>query len=227
MPSTLSKTPIDGRIAVTPAGEAKTRGRQSPLATAPPLWNRAVSDGKLLLGSQENPPNVGRSFRRCPEFGSSGDSTPATEITGMSQSRDPYYEWLGIPPKDQPANHYRLLGLELFEDNPDVIAAAADRQMSFVKDHESGPDAALTQRILNELSAARHCLLTPAKKTQYDAELRSRVAPDEHVGRPRRIAARSARKKTTLGASTAAAAVVVVLGAGLAVPWHEGTTRAT
>jgi hypothetical protein len=25
---------------------------------------------------------------------------------------DPYYHWLGIAPKDQPPNHYRLLGVE-------------------------------------------------------------------------------------------------------------------
>ena len=41
---------------------------------------------------------------------------------------DPYYEWLGIPPKDQPPNHYRLLGLELFEENRSVIDAAANRR---------------------------------------------------------------------------------------------------
>ena len=33
---------------------------------------------------------------------------------------DPYRKWLGIPPKDQPPNHYRLLGLELFETDPDT-----------------------------------------------------------------------------------------------------------
>ena len=26
---------------------------------------------------------------------------------------DPYHRWLGIQPKDQPPNHYRLLGVEL------------------------------------------------------------------------------------------------------------------
>jgi hypothetical protein len=33
----------------------------------------------------------------------------------QTKTVDPYDEWLGIPPKDQPPNHYRLLGLELFE----------------------------------------------------------------------------------------------------------------
>ena len=47
----------------------------------------------------------------------------------MSEEFDPYYAWLGIPPKAQPPNHYRLLGVELFETNLDVIESAAFRQM--------------------------------------------------------------------------------------------------
>ena len=34
-------------------------------------------------------------------------------------SFDPYQAWLGIPPHDQPPNLYRLLGLVLFESNPE------------------------------------------------------------------------------------------------------------
>lgn len=89
----------------------------------------------------------------------------------MKQSCDPYYEWLGIPPKDQPPNHYRLLGLENFEDNRDVIATAADRQMSFVKTYQAGENSELSQRILNELATARICLLNPDKKSEYDETL--------------------------------------------------------
>ena len=37
---------------------------------------------------------------------------------------DPYHRWLGIAPKDQPPSHYRLLGIDDFEPDPDVIAAA-------------------------------------------------------------------------------------------------------
>lgn len=33
---------------------------------------------------------------------------------------DPYHRWLGIPPKHQPADHYRLLGIDRFEDDPEV-----------------------------------------------------------------------------------------------------------
>lgn len=44
----------------------------------------------------------------------------------MANAFDPYHKWLGIPPKAQPPNHYRLLGLELYEDDLEVIVAAAD-----------------------------------------------------------------------------------------------------
>lgn len=93
----------------------------------------------------------------------------------MGTTIDPYYEWLGIPSKDQPPNHYRLLGIEIFEANPNVIDTAANRQMGFLKEYQAGPDFDLSQRLLNELSAARLCLLSPANKAIYDAQLRAQL----------------------------------------------------
>ncbi len=107
------------------------------------------------------------------------------EYGGNSSSRgdsilkkiDPYHEWLGIPPKHQPPNHYRLLGLEQFEDDRNVIATAADRQMTFIKTYQTGPPEAeeLSQRLLNELAAARICLLNREKKDTYDRSLRAEL----------------------------------------------------
>ncbi len=96
----------------------------------------------------------------------------------MASTIDPYYEWLGIPPKDQPPNLYRLLGLELFEENRNVIDTAANRQMSFIKTYQTGPPETeeLSQQILNELAAARLCLLNPEKKKAYDEQLRAALA---------------------------------------------------
>ena len=85
---------------------------------------------------------------------------------------DPYRKWLGILPKDQPPNHYRLLGVELFEDDLDVIEGAADRQMAFVRQYQSGEHASDAAKILNEVAAARLCLLKPATKVAYDKKLR-------------------------------------------------------
>ncbi len=84
---------------------------------------------------------------------------------------DPYRRWLGIPPEEQPPNHYRLLGVGQFESDADVISSAADRQMAHVRTFQSGPYSAISQRILNELAAARVCLLDPQKKAEYDEQL--------------------------------------------------------
>ena len=100
-------------------------------------------------------------------------------IGGMMRQEefDPYRKWLGIPPKDQPPNHYRLLSLELFEDDPDAISNAADRQMAHLRTFQTGPHSSLSQRLLNECSAARLCLLSKEKKATYDGGLRKQTAP--------------------------------------------------
>lgn len=97
----------------------------------------------------------------------------------MAEEFDPYHRWLGIPPKDQPANHYRLLGLGLFEDDPEVIRDAAERQMGHVRLYALGKHADLSQRLLNELGGARACLLDRAKKSEYDRRLRQARAEEE------------------------------------------------
>jgi hypothetical protein len=84
---------------------------------------------------------------------------------------DPYHRWLGIPPQEQPADNYRLLGLARFEEDPDVVEDAADRQMAHVRRYQMGKHAAVSQRILNELAAAKLCLLDPDKKSKYDDAL--------------------------------------------------------
>lgn len=94
----------------------------------------------------------------------------------MSEAFDPYRHWLGVPSGDRPPNHYALLGLSLFEADPEAIENAADRQMAYVRTHQTGPHAAVTQQLLNELAAARVCLLNAARKSQYDAELKARQA---------------------------------------------------
>jgi len=89
---------------------------------------------------------------------------------------DPYYRWLGIPPKEQPPNHYRLLGLDLFEADPALIDSFALRHTSFLREITDGPHLPDAQRLLNELAAARRCLLDPQRKAAYDGELRTRLA---------------------------------------------------
>ena len=98
----------------------------------------------------------------------------------MSGAFDAYYTWLGIPPEESAGgvpNHYRLLGLALFESNPSVIDHAADRVLIHLRTLSSGPQAAEAQRIMNEVLTARICLLDPSQRQQYDALLRRRLGP--------------------------------------------------
>ena len=93
----------------------------------------------------------------------------------MSADLDPYYTWLGIPPEEQPPNHYRLLGVKPLETNVDVIANAADRQVMHIRTFQQGKLADQSQAVLNKLSAARVCLLNAESKSAYDRQLRQQL----------------------------------------------------
>jgi len=84
-----------------------------------------------------------------------------------------------------------LLGIEVFEDDRDVIDAAANRVMSYLKDMAMGDDAAHSQTLLNEISRARICLLNKDKKAAYDEQLRQNLeAAGLHGERPMKPAAK-------------------------------------
>ena len=89
---------------------------------------------------------------------------------------DPYRKWLGIKPKEQPPNHYRLLGISPFEDDPDVIDAAVEQRVTFLQTCASGPHLKHSQKILNEVAEARNVLLDADKKETYDAEFKAKQA---------------------------------------------------
>lgn len=91
----------------------------------------------------------------------------------MSKPFDPYYTWLGIRPEEQPPNHYRLLALQPFEDNLDTIEHAADARMAHLRTLQAGQHSTDCQRLLNEVAAAKICLLNPQRKAEYDNTLRS------------------------------------------------------
>lgn len=94
----------------------------------------------------------------------------------MSEAFDPYHRWLGIPPREQPANHYRLLGVSLWESDPEVIRDSAARQMAHVRTYQLGPNSPTSQKILNELAAAKACLSDPERRAAYEQRLRAELA---------------------------------------------------
>ncbi|MGA2031205.1 MAG: LamG-like jellyroll fold domain-containing protein [Thermoguttaceae bacterium] len=92
------------------------------------------------------------------------------------QPFDPYHKWLGIPPEEQPPNHYRLLAIGLFEADAEVIEAAADQRMSHLRSRQGGKYSDWSQKLLNEVAGAKLCLLNPEKRAQYDQALREQQA---------------------------------------------------
>jgi sulfatase modifying factor 1 len=91
---------------------------------------------------------------------------------------DPYHQWLGIPLQEQPAHHYRLLGITDFEADREVISAAAERQTIYLRTMQAGEHEVLVAQLLNEVSQARVTLLNAVQKAEYDEELRKQQTPE-------------------------------------------------
>jgi hypothetical protein len=90
---------------------------------------------------------------------------------------DPYSQWLEIPQGPRPPSYYRLLGLAALESHAQTIAAAADAAMA--KLHKIQPGTYLAQwgQLIGEVAAAKTCLLDPAQRAAYDAQLLGREEP--------------------------------------------------
>jgi hypothetical protein len=102
----------------------------------------------------------------------------------MRDAFDPYHKWLGIPPEEQPPDRYRLLGIQPLEDDPDVIEAAADQRMMLLRTYQTGRHSELSQKLLNEVAAAKVCLLKPEKKAAYDQRLRQDLEAQARIQTP-------------------------------------------
>jgi hypothetical protein len=88
----------------------------------------------------------------------------------MNVDFDPYYSLLGIAPAEQPADHYRLLGIERLELNTDVIVNAAERQLDHLK-RFSATHSQHALSLCEEINKARDCLLDVESHRLYAAEL--------------------------------------------------------
>ncbi len=91
---------------------------------------------------------------------------------------DAYHRWLGIPPEEQPPDHYRLLGLERLEDDPRVIEQRSDERMRLVNGYRRGPHVKVCDQILQHIKVARACLLNPSLKAAYDRTLKPPASAD-------------------------------------------------
>ena len=92
---------------------------------------------------------------------------------------DPYHQWLSIPPKDQPPDHYRLLGVARFEASAEVIARAAEKRLEYLRTFQTSAEVNECERLRVEVEHARATLLEPHRKTVYDTLLRAATSVGE------------------------------------------------
>ena len=51
---------------------------------------------------------------------------------------NPYHKWLAIPKHIAKPNYYELLGIPVFETDPEVISTAADARMLLLRTFQTG-----------------------------------------------------------------------------------------
>ena len=131
----------------------------------------------------------------------------------MPASFDAYHKWLGIPPDQQPAHHYRLLGIGMFESDADVIEAAANQRTAYLQELATGEHVQLTQKLLNEITQARRCLINPDQKRAYDAQLQSQqsISPVSEQEAPAPPSSRTPALLAGLGIAASIVLIVVLI----------------
>ena len=88
----------------------------------------------------------------------------------MDDTFAPYRALLGIAADETP-HHYLLLGIDLFEENREVITRAAAERIKKLRTYQLSDKADAAQNITTGIVRARGCLLNPEKKALYDKQL--------------------------------------------------------
>lgn len=89
----------------------------------------------------------------------------------MAKQIDVYKDWLGITDAKPPLNHYQLLRLKMFDDDPGNVRRNYRKMNAHVRKFASGDYAQQSQDLLNELAKAMLCLTDTRRKGEYDASL--------------------------------------------------------
>jgi len=89
----------------------------------------------------------------------------------MPATIDPFRDGTATTETDRPLNHYQLLRLKKFEDDPAKIRENYRKMNAHVRKFGAGEFAKQSQEVLNELAKAMLCLTDAARKGEYDASM--------------------------------------------------------
>ena len=91
---------------------------------AEPEQRKALERAKEIAGAAAK-------ARAAP--GAKPQAAAGAKVQVAAEAFDPYYRWLGIPPKEQPPHHYRLLGIRALEEDRVLIETAAEQRITHPK----------------------------------------------------------------------------------------------
>jgi parallel beta-helix repeat protein len=149
-----------------------TAPSQQPGQPADTAWLSEVLATENEVGptdpvSKKTEPRVER-----PVYAPKKKSEPAWLNTErIPDNFDPYHVWLGIPKGKRPPTHYQLLRISSTEHADEVVEGAAERQAEYIRKCRIGEYGKLADRILYEIEEAKHCLLNPRLRKEYDEKL--------------------------------------------------------
>jgi hypothetical protein len=86
----------------------------------------------------------------------------------MAEEFNPYYTFLGLDEELTSPSHYQLLRLQEQESDSEKIQAAAAKAATRVRSHRPGEHAAQWATLLDEIQAAKECLLDPTRRQEYE-----------------------------------------------------------
>lgn len=90
---------------------------------------------------------------------------------------NPFHLWLGLPEKSANPNHYQLLGITSSERDPKAIERAAVQRLARLKEISPTPSQVdAFQKMKQRIRTAQATLTDQAKRAEYDARLREKLA---------------------------------------------------
>ncbi len=101
----------------------------------------------------------------------------------VTETFNPYHEWLGIPPDVRHPNYYELLQVDSRENDEAAIRTAAERAAARVRNFRPGKEAAAWAGLLDEIAKAKTCLTDATARAAYDRRIHSpNTAASKSVG---------------------------------------------
>ncbi len=138
---------------------------------SPAALSEADASGSPFRYDMQRTPDILPTFPAAGRDGrlDAGDSAGRGSCR-LSDSFNPYHEWLGFSSDSHPPDHYELLGISSGETDPERIATAFQQRYAQVRKYQVGKRSAEAISILQELTTAYEQLSRPRHESWDKAD---------------------------------------------------------